>query len=94
MKGLLAVVALGSLALGSLALLANDASAAISQHRTSAQTHVRHAQGVFAHTYGYAPGQTAQNQTSRDRYQNFFESDSLGRQWFENPDRVPPPPHE
>jgi hypothetical protein len=90
MKGRLAIVALGA-----IALMANEASAHTnSPHRATSQTHVRHVPGVFAHTYGYAPRPVPQNEALRDRYQNIYESESLGHQSFPNPDRAIPPPHE
>jgi hypothetical protein len=90
MKGRLAIIALGA-----IALMANEASARTnSHHRATGQTQVRHAPGVFTHTYGYVPLPGSQNESLRDRYQNIYESDSLGRQSFPNPDREIPPPHE
>ena len=85
MKGRLAIIAVGA-----IALVANEASAANSQHRV----HIRQVPSVFAHTYGYAPRPTSQIQSLEDRYQHIYESESLGHQWFPNPDRAPPPPHD
>ena len=90
MKGRLIIIVLGA-----IALMANEATAQTnSQHRASSQTHVRHMPRVFAHTYGYAPRPVPQTEALRDRYQNIYESESLGRQSFPNPDRAIPPPHE
>lgn len=90
MKGRLAIIALGA-----IALMANEASAQTnSHHRATSQTHVRHVPGVFAHTYGSVQLPASQNEALRDRYQNIYESESLGRQSFPNPDRAIPPPHE
>ena len=88
MKGRLVIIALGA-----IVLMANEASAQpSSQHRASGQTHVRHLPRVFSHTYGYAPRPAPENQSRRDRYQDVYQSDSLGRQPFPNPDRVFPAP--
>jgi hypothetical protein len=90
MKGRLAIIAVGA-----IALMASEASAHTnSHHRVTTQTHVQHVPGVFEHTYGYVPPPASQNESLRDRYQNIYESESLGRQSFPNPDRAIPPPHE
>jgi hypothetical protein len=81
MKGWLVTIAVSA-----IALVANEATArTISQRHAYYQTHVRQMPGVFASAHGYATRQAPQNQ---------FESGSLGRQPFPNPDRVfPVPPH-
>jgi hypothetical protein len=79
MKAKLAI----AIALGALALMANGANA---QHRTSAQTNARHLSRIFGQAYGYA-------QEVR-RYRSpvgVYESYSLGRQSYPNPDRGPYP---
>jgi len=91
MKGLLAIIALGA-----IALMVNGASAqAGSPRRAHSQTHARQMPSRFANDYGYASQPLSQGQALSGRYQNMYESDSLGRQSFANPDRVlPVPDHE
>src|ERR1700730_11027401 len=73
MKGRLAVIALGA-----IALMASEASAQTnSQHRATSQTHVRHIPRVFAHTYGYAPRAVPQNEALRDRYRTYTNPSRL-----------------
>jgi len=80
------------IALGAVVLMANAASA---QQRPNGQSQVRHLPRVFGQTYGYVPRPAQQDQSRQNRYQDIYQSDSLGRQSFPNPDRVfPAPEHE
>jgi hypothetical protein len=79
MKAKLAIIALGA-----LVLMANGANA---QHRTSGQTHVRHLSRTFGQAFGYTPRETPQYQSSGGVYESY----SLGRQSYPNPDRGPYP---
>ena len=69
-----------AIAMGSLFLMANEASA---QHRANSHVDARHLPRALERTYGYVPPQAPQLGPGRDVY----FSDSLGRQSFPNPDR-------
>lgn len=87
MKGPLATIAISA-----IVLMANEASA---QHRQSTQTHVSQVPHVFSQTYGNVPRSAAQYPSPRGNYGDMYQSNSLGRQSFINPDReFPVPDHE
>jgi hypothetical protein len=68
------------IAMGAIALMANGASA---------ETHSRHrAHQTVVNSYAYAPVPVRESQSLSDRFQHPYESESLGRQSFPNPDRV------
>jgi hypothetical protein len=69
------------IAMGAIALMANGAGA---QPR---RTHTGKTPHAVTNTYGYARYAAPQNLAPEDRYQNVFESNSLGHQSFPNPDR-------
>jgi hypothetical protein len=72
-------------AMGAIALMANGASAETqSRHRT----HLTKTPQTIVNTYGFAKRQVRQNESLADRLKHPYESESLGRQPFENPDRV------
>jgi hypothetical protein len=68
-------------ALGAIALMANGASA------QPGRAHVGKTPHATVSSYGYAGHAASPSPASEDRYQNRFESNSLGRQSFPNPDR-------
>ena len=83
---------LATIAIGAIILMANEASA---QRRHGTQMQLRQVPHAFTQTYGYVPSPAAQYQSSRGKYENMFQSDSLGHQSFVNPDReFPVPDHE
>jgi hypothetical protein len=61
-------------------LMANAASA---EHRASGRAGVRHLPRTFERAYGYVPRQVLRYDSRADVY----ASDSLGHQFFANPDR-------
>ena len=68
------------IAMGAIALMANGASA---------ETHSRHrAHPTAVNSYGYAQAPVRPGQSLSDRFQHPYESESLGHQSFQNPDRV------
>jgi hypothetical protein len=73
------------IAMGAIALMANGASAEThSRHRT----HLTKTPHAIVNSYGYAQRPVRQNESLADRFKHPYESESLGHQWFENPDRV------
>jgi hypothetical protein len=69
-------------ALGALALMANEASA---QHRAKSAPHLQHALRAFGQSYGSVPAQAPRIPSA----QNVYESYSGGSQRYPNPDRDP-----
>jgi hypothetical protein len=73
------------IAMGVIALMANGASAEThSRHRA----HVTKTPQTIVNSYGSAQRPVRQNPSPGDRFQHPYESDSLGHQSFQNPDRV------
>jgi hypothetical protein len=67
------------IAMGVVALMANGASAA---------SHSRHEAHLPKTPPAYAHGPVHENYPLSERYKHPYESESLGHQWFPNPDRV------
>jgi hypothetical protein len=73
------------IAMGAIALAASGASAeAQPRHRT----HLTKTPHMIVNSYGYVHGPVRQTPSPGDRFRNPYESDSLGHQSFQNPDRV------
>jgi hypothetical protein len=77
-------VKLAVIAFGALVLVANGANA---QHRTDNQTNVRHLSRIFGQAYGYGLQEARRYRSSVGVYESY----SLGRQSYPNPDRGPYP---
>jgi hypothetical protein len=79
MKAKLAVITFGA-----LVLIANEANA---QHRTKSHTHGWRPLRMFSQSYGYGPELWTGNHLPPGVYQSY----SVGRQSYPNPDRGPYP---
>jgi hypothetical protein len=79
MKKKLAVIAFGA-----LVLITNEANA---QHRTKSQTHGWRPLRMFEQSYGYVPQVRAGHHSPLGVYESY----SLGKQSYPNPDRGPYP---
>jgi hypothetical protein len=73
------------IAMGAVALMAGGASAGTnSGHRT----HLPKMPHAIVNSYGETRGPVRQNEPLADRFNHPYESESLGHQRFQNPDRV------